>query len=77
MKKRVVIEDLLASRGRCEPDTDQIMKRTFEMQTRNRVGYAGECSVTKGKLVLFEQLEWYRGIFKLSSLYIEAGVFCI
>lgn len=49
------------------------MKRTFEMPSEVTVGYAGECSVTKRKLVLCEQLEWYRGITLVSFL--EAGVF--
>ncbi len=31
MKKRVVIWEVIASQGRCEPDMEQIMKRTFEM----------------------------------------------
>jgi hypothetical protein len=37
MKKRVVIVDVTASQGWWKPDTEQIMKRTFEMLTRTKV----------------------------------------
>ncbi len=33
MKKRVVIWDAEANQGWWEPDVEEIMKRTFEMQT--------------------------------------------